>query len=453
MEAILEMIDEGIHVIDLEGKTIFYNHVAASHDGMNVSEVVGVPLLQAFPGLTKQSSTLLRVIGTGKPIYHHEQSYVNLYGKKIETINTTLPLYVDDRLIGAVEIAKDYSSLKQLSERLVDIQTAEKKDTVKRVISNSTVYSFRDLLTNSPAFQHIILKGKRAAQSSSSVLVYGESGVGKELFVQSIHNESNRRHAPFIAQNCAALPESLLESLLFGTAKGSYTGAVERQGLFELANGGTLFLDELQSMPIELQAKLLRVLEDGVVRRIGGTKSIVVDVRVITAMNVDPKKALEENKLRPDLYYRLNVLSYELPPLRERREDILLLAHHFLHEFNRKLGRNIQGMDREVQHFLKQYHWPGNVRELKHAMEYMMNHADTNLLTGKDLPSFLQNNGMPRLKLLPLREALKETESKLIEEALLQTNGNVLQASKLLNIPRQTLQYKIQKHKPSFFPD
>lgn len=453
MEAILEMIDEGIHVIDLEGKTIFYNHVAASHDGMNVSEVLGVPLLQAFPGLTGQSSTLLRVIGTGKPIYHHEQSYVNLYGKKIETINTTLPLYVDDRLIGAVEIAKDYSSLKQLSERLVDIQTVEKKDTAKRVISNSTVYSFSDLLTNNPAFQHIILQGKRAAQSSSSVLVYGESGVGKELFVQSIHNESHRRRSPFIAQNCAALPESLLETILFGTAKGSYTGAVERQGLFELANGGTLFLDELQSMPIELQAKLLRVLEDGVVRRIGGTKSIVVDVRVITAMNVDPKKALEENKLRPDLYYRLNVLSYELPPLRERREDILLLAHHFLHEFNRKLGRKIQGMNQEVQHFLKQYHWPGNIRELKHAIEYMMNHADTNLLTGKDLPSFLQSNGINRLKLLPLREALKETESKLIKEALLQTNGNVLQASKLLNIPRQTLQYKIQKHKPSFPPD
>ena len=153
--------------------------------------------------------------------------------------------------------------------------------------------------------------------------------------------------------------------MLFGTAKGSYTGAVERQGLFELANGGTLLLDELQSMPIELQAKLLRVLEDGVVRRIGGTKSTVVDVRVITAMNIAPENALDENKLRPDLYYRLNVLSYELPPLRQRQEDILLLANHFLKEFNRKLSRKVEGMDQEVECFLQQYHWPGNVQGTK----------------------------------------------------------------------------------------
>lgn len=445
MEAILEMIDEGIHVIDMDGKTTYYNKIAASHDGMSVEEVLGVPLLQAFPELTIHSSTLLRVIQTGKPIYHHEQSYVNIHGNKIETLNTTLPIYVDDKLIGAVEIAKDYSSLKQLSERLVDIQSHEKKENIKR--SNSTVYTFDDLLTTNQEFKQLIIQGKKAAKSSSSVLVYGESGVGKELFVQSIHNKSNRKDSSFIAQNCAALPESLLEALIFGTAKGSYTGAVERQGLFELANGGTLFLDELQSMPIELQAKLLRVLEDGVVRRIGGTKSTVVDVRVITAMNVAPENAIEENKLRPDLYYRLNVLSYELPPLRKRQEDILLLAEHFLNDFQRKLGRKIEGMEPELQHCLQQYHWPGNVRELKHAMEYMINHSETNWLQLDDLPPFLQKKIEVNSKLSSLRETLKDTESKLINEALLLTNGNVLQASKLLSIPRQTLQYKIQKYK------
>lgn len=453
MEAILEMIDEGIHVIDMEGKTIFYNQIAASHDGMNVAEVLGVPLLKAFPQLTEQSSTLLRVIHTGKPIYNHEQSYINLHGNKIETINTTLPIYVDDKLIGAVEIAKDYSSLKQLSQRLVDIQSSEKKDQTKRKVSNSTVYTFDDLLTNNQEFKQLISQGKKAACSSSAVLVYGESGVGKELFVQSIHDASNRRYSPFIAQNCAALPESLLEALLFGTAKGSYTGAVDRQGLFELANGGTLFLDELQSMPIELQARLLRVLEDGVVRRIGGTKSTVVDVRVITAMNVAPERALAEKMLRPDLYYRLNVLSYKLPPLRQRKEDILLLTHHFLNEFNRKLGRTVEDISLEVEHFLQHYHWPGNVRELKHAIEYMLNHTESDFLQLKDLPPFLQNQSEKEWKLIPLREKLQETESKLITEALLRTNGNVLQASKLLEIPRQTLQYKMKKYKPSFFPE
>ncbi|USK58460.1 sigma-54 interaction domain-containing protein [Peribacillus asahii] len=444
LEAILASIDEGIHVIDLEGNTIFYNEVAAANDGMKVSEVLNVPLLQAFPSLTEKSSTLLQVIQTGKPIYHKEQSYMNIHGKKIETVSSTLPIYVDDMLIGAVEIAKDYSSLKELSQRLIDIQASGKP---KKAQANSTVYTFSDLLTNNPDFQQIISQGKKAAQSSSSILVYGESGVGKELFVQSIHHASPRRTSPFIAQNCAALPESLLESLLFGTAKGSYTGAVERQGLFELANGGTLFLDELQSMPIELQAKLLRVLEDGVVRRIGGTKSTVVDVRVIAAMNVPPKKAIEASQLRPDLYYRLNILSYELPPLRKRPEDIFLLSEHFIEEFNRKLRRHIEGISNDVRELLLHYHWPGNVRELKHAIEYMINTAETKELTIADVPLFLQNHSPEAAKLLPLREALKETESKLITEALLQTNGNVLQASKLLNVPRQTLQYKIQKYR------
>lgn len=446
MEAILNGIDEGIHVIDLEGKTIYYNHVAAAHDGMKVSEVLGKQLIMAFPDLNETTSTLLRVIHTGKPIYNKAQSYVNLHGRKIETINSTLPIYVDDKLIGAVEIAKDYSRLKHLSEQLLELQANKTKKLMRQVAANSTVYSFDDVLTINPVLKAILIQGKKAAQSSSSVLVYGESGVGKELFVQSIHRASTRSHAPFIAQNCAALPESLLEALLFGTAKGSYTGAVDRQGLFELSNGGTLFLDELQSMPIELQARLLRVLEDGVVRRIGGIKSTVVDVRVIAAMNIDPKLALEQNKLRPDLYYRLNVLSYELPPLRKRQEDILLLSSYFIEEFNQKLGLKVKDIHKEVQQLFQQYHWPGNVRELKHAIEYMMNHTETDILSLKDTPPFLENHKTSSMQLQPLREALKETESQLIAEALFQTKGNVLQASKLLNIPRQTLQYKIQKH-------
>lgn len=280
LEAILETIDEGIHVIDPKGQTIFYNGVAANLDGMKRSEVLGKPLLEAFPSLNHKSSTLLRVIKSEKPIYNYSQSYVNAHGRIIETLNTTLPIYVDGFMIGAIEIAKDYSSLKQLSERLADLESSLKtiKSPQSKTTGNGGLYSFTEILTSDKGFKGLISQGKKAARSTSSVLVYGESGVGKELFVQSIHQESSRSKEPFIAQNCAALPESLLESLLFGTAKGSYTGAVERQGLFELANGGTLFLDELQSMPIDLQAKLLRVLEDGFIRRIGGTKSVQVNV-------------------------------------------------------------------------------------------------------------------------------------------------------------------------------
>lgn len=446
LEAILESIDEGIHVIDLDGKTIFYNEIAAGHDGMKAEEVLGRSVLEAFPSLTSSTSTLLQVIKTGKPIYHKEQAYVNAHGKKIETINSTLPIYVDKRLIGAVEIAKNYSSIKQLSERLLELEAERKRGHSKKVESHSTVYSFSDIITKNHEFLSLIEQGKKAAKSTSPVLIYGESGVGKELFVQSIHQASRRNKAPFIAQNCAALPEPLLESLLFGTAKGSYTGAVDRQGLFELANGGTLFLDELQSMSLEIQAKLLRVLEDGVIRRIGGTKSTFVDVRIIAAMNIPPKSVLEEAKLRADLYYRLNVLSYELPSLRKRPEDIPILAQHFINEFNKKLGINIEGIDDEVIHLLRKYHWPGNVRELKHAIEYMVNHTESNWLTSEVVPKFLIQKEVLKEEFISLREALRETESKLIQEALVQTSGNVLQAAKLLKVPRQTLQYKIQKH-------
>ena len=447
LEAILETIDEGIHVIDPKGQTIFYNQVAANHDGMKRSEVLGKPLLEAFPSLNHKSSTLLRVIKSEKPIYNYSQSYVNAHGRIIETLNTTLPIYVDGFMIGAIEIAKDYSSLKQLSERLADLESSLKtiKSPQRKTTGKGGLYSFTEILTSDKGFKGLISQGKKAARSTSSVLVYGESGVGKELFVQSIHKESGRSKEPFIAQNCAALPESLLESLLFGTAKGSYTGAVERQGLFELANGGTLFLDELQSMPIDLQAKLLRVLEDGFIRRIGGTKSVQVNVRIMAAMNIDPKKAVSENRLRPDLFYRLNVLSYELPPLRERIDDIELLSEHFISIFNSKLGLSIKGMDEKTKDFFRKYHWPGNVRELKHTIEFMMNHTENDVMNLEDLPQFLKKRN-PSEKILPLREAMIEMETKLITEALLQTNGNVVQASKLLQIPRQTLQYKIKKH-------
>lgn len=447
LEAILASIDEGIHVIDPKGQTIFYNTVAAKHDGMKVEEVLGKPLLDAFPSLNHKSSTLLRVIQTEKPIYHYKQSYVNVHGRIIETFNTTLPIYVDGFIMGAIEIAKDYSSLKELSERLSDLENSLKKTpSTEKITTNGTLYTFTDILTNDDSFKDLITKGKKAARSSSSVLVFGESGVGKELFIQSIHHSSDRRKEPFIAQNCAALPENLLDSLLFGTSKGSYTGAVDRQGLFELADGGTLFLDELQSMPIDLQAKLLRVLEDGFVRRIGGVRSVQVDVRIMTAMNIDPKVAVEKNMLREDLFYRLHVLSYELPPLRERKEDIILLIHHFILEFNQKLGRSIKGMDEETKAFLLSYHWPGNVRELKHTIEFMMIHTDKDILTEEELPQFLIKSLVSKGKILPLRKAMKNMELQLITEALLQTDGNVFQASKLLEIPRQTLQYKIKKH-------
>jgi len=448
VEALLKVIDEGIHVINTDGRTIFYNKVAAAHDGMEVEEVIGKHLLEAFPSLTAKSSTLLQVIEGGKPLYHQNQSYINKHGQTIETINTTLPIYVNGELVGAVEVAKDYTTLRKLYDRLLDLEQkiSPVKDTRKRNIGAH--YTFDHIITQNEPFKKLINQGRKAARSSSSILVYGESGTGKELFVHSIHQASPRRNQPFIAQNCAAIPDSLLESILFGTSKGSYTGAVERAGLFELSNGGTLFLDEIQAMSPMLQTKLLRVIEDGVNRRVGSTKSSIVDVRVIAAMNIHPETAVKDNLLREDLYYRLNVLSFHLPPLRKRQEDIVLLADYFLKHFNRQLNMNVVGFNEELLLVLKQHNWPGNVRELKHCIEYMMNIAESKLLQLDDLPSFFkQGYHKDRIYIPPLREAIQEKERELIEQALAFTKGNILKAAKLLKIPRQTLQYKIKNQK------
>ncbi|MCM3568824.1 sigma-54-dependent Fis family transcriptional regulator [Neobacillus mesonae] len=450
LAAILKSIDEGIHVVNTEGRTIFYNEVAAKHDGMEVKEVLGKHLIAAFPSLTEESSTLLKVVKTGKPIYNQTQVYVNVHGTRIDTMNTTLPIFVENEIIGAVEIAKDYSRMKMLAERLLDLQKGFKKSTRKRT-ARQINYTLNDLLTVSPPFLKMKEEARKLAKSDSPILVYGESGTGKELFVQGIHHESLRADGPFIAQNCAAIPETLLESILFGTSKGSYTGAVERKGLFELADGGTLFLDELHAMPIELQAKLLRVLEDGIIRRVGGSENIIVNVRVIAAVNMHPRKALEEQKLRSDLYYRLNVFTFSLIPLRERKEDIRYLTNYFMGFFNNQLRKNIQGMEDKLELFFMDYYWPGNVRELKHTIEYMMNICEEEKLGFNDLPVMLKQQASPMRKLkqkldsLSLRKNVDELEKTLIGKAMEQANGNINQAAKLLEVPRQTLQYKLKK--------
>lgn len=452
LTAILKTIDEGIHVVNTEGVTIFYNQVAAKHDAMEVNEVLGKPLLSVFPSLTNETSTLINVMKTKKPIENKPQAYVNYYGQNIETINTTLPLFMKGKLIGAVEIAKDYSKIKQMSERLLQLQTEMKQNRPSNKKGKNNKYTFADIVTKNISFQQTIAEATRLAKSDSPILVFGESGTGKELFVQGLHYASNRANEAFIIQNCAAIPETLLESILFGTVKGSYTGAVDRPGLFELADGGTLFLDELNSMSIELQAKLLRVLEDGMIRRVGSTKNNSVNVRIIAAMNENPRKAVELKRLREDLFYRLNVFTFELLPLRKRKDDILYLASTFIDHFNHSLSKRVKAIDSQITELFLEHQWPGNVRELKHTIEYMMNVCNGETLQWNDLPALLkhkfsekkQQNEL-KVESLSLKANLEELEQQLISKALSLTNGNIKKAAEFLCIPRQTLQYKLQK--------
>ncbi|PYZ99172.1 sigma-54-dependent Fis family transcriptional regulator [Alteribacter lacisalsi] len=449
LNAILHSIDEGIHAVDRNGMTVYYNRIAAEHDGLDVHDVLGKPLLSVFPSLSEETSTLLQVMARGEPIYNQPQTYRNMKGKLIDTVNTTLPLYSEGEIIGSLEIAKDLSRVKDLSLKLLDLQAKvdDRSAKAKKVTGNERLYTFDHIHSSSDEMKELIHKAEKVAHTSSPVFVYGETGTGKELLVQSIHNASQRRNQPFISQNCAAIPASLLESILFGTAKGSFTGAEEREGFFELAHGGTLFLDEVHTLPVELQAKLLRVLEDGIVRRVGSNQSYQTDVRIITASNENPEKLLSENRLRADLYYRLNVVSFRLPPLRERRSDILLLTEHFISMFNYKFNKLLAGISKETEAVLVSYDWPGNIRELKHAVEAAMNISDTDTIELNHLPSYISaRKSQNHYCGMSLKDEVEKHERSLIERALKQTDGNVKKTARILNVPRQTLQYKISKY-------
>lgn len=289
LQEVLHSIDEGIHVVNTEGITIFYIPVAAALDGMAVEEVLGTHVLEAFPSLTNKTSTLMQVLQTGQPIYNQRQTYTNRYGKRIVTINSTIPLRVGGRLAGALEVSKDVTRIQELAEQVIDLRRRIRKPGRKTAASEPRLFRFEEILTRNLQMMKAIERAKRAAATRSPVLVVGETGTGKELIVQSIHSASPRRDQPFIAQNCAAIPSSLLEGILFGTVKGAFTGAEDRPGLFELADGGTLFLDEIQAMPADLQAKLLRVLEEGAVRRVGEGNARWVDVRILSPpMRIPP---------------------------------------------------------------------------------------------------------------------------------------------------------------------
>jgi len=317
---------------------------------------------------------------------------------------------------------------------------------------NPVRYTFNDIIGNHESIVRLKVMGQRVAASSSSVLVIGETGTGKELLVQSIHSASERKNGPFVAQNCAALPATLLESILFGTVKGSFTGADNRPGLFELAEGGTLFLDEVNSMPLELQSKLLRVLQDGTVRRIGDSKSRQVDTRIISCTNVNPEEAVRNKELRLDLYYRLNVVTLKVPPLREHKEDISMLTRHFVSMYNRKFGCKVSGISEETYQIFHTYSWPGNIRELQHAIEHAMNIVDGKVIELEHLPSHLlqwvgsQTGDECSLQLdgSSLSEVLNNVEKKYLTDAMEKFGGNISRAAVQLGLPRQTLQYKLK---------
>lgn len=281
-------IDEGIHVVDADGKTIIYTQNMATLEKTQCEDVIGKPFREVFSDIPEEESTLLRALKKGEPTLNKQQTYQNQYGKEITTVNSTVPIVENDgTVVAALEIAKDITKIKELSNTVLELQRESIPEHKAKPLKIKH-YSFEDIIGISDKLLEQLDIAKRATKTDAAVFIFGETGTGKELMAQSIHFGSDRKNKPFLAQNCAALPETLLEGILFGTAKGGFTGAVDRAGLFEQVNGGTLLLDEISAMPYELQSKLLRVLQESYIRRVGGGKDIPIDVRIIATVNEDP---------------------------------------------------------------------------------------------------------------------------------------------------------------------
>lgn len=443
LESLISNLKEGIHIVDSKGKTIYYNHAMENIEGMKSEDVMGKEIQEYLRDI--EHSTILGSLKSGHTYRDTIQNYSNGAGKIITSVNSTIPVMVDGKVEAVIEIARDMTQIKKLNETICQLENKSK--------SKKNYYTFNDIIGSSKVLNEEILKSKRASISNSSVLIYGETGCGKELFAQGIHYEGIRRDKPFIAINCAAIPSALLEGMLFGTVKGSFTGAENKKGLFEEAHRGTILLDEINSMDPYLQSKLLRVLQDGYIRPLGSNKIIDVDVRIIATINEEADKLIREGKLRKDFYYRLSVIKVMIPPLRERKEDISQLCDFFINYYNGILYRNVKGISEDIMEGFLNYSWPGNVRELKNNIESAMNMVeDGEILTkecfGNKINSVVEVTAEEGFRGdVPLNEYIDSLEKNIIEKSYKKNNKNITKTSEELKISRQNLQYKLKKYK------
>lgn len=444
-EELFDRIFEGLHIVDDKGITLFYNKTCEELDGISAGNVIGRSILELYPNLSKSNSTFFKALKTGRELLSHECKYSSMGKKNIRILSSTIPLFVEGELAGAAEIVHDIKNKQNLSGNLSEMTERMKRSRK----SLQAQYSFDDIIGENAELKKTIALAKQAAKTDLPVFIFGETGTGKELFAQSVHNGSVFSKGPFVAVNCAAIPDNLLESLLFGTVKGAFTGAENRAGLLEHAAGGSVFFDEVQALSSQMQAKLLRTLQEKTFQRVGSVEQIPFQARVISATNIAPEKAVAENALREDLYYRLCVFVVTIPPLKDRKDDLLLLSRYFLQDFNSKTGKEYRGIHPDSMRSFQNYHWPGNVRELEHLLlsQSIINDPDergllkiepysSSRLPQKELPTFSGKN---------LPEILLEVERRAVMQALQEHDSNVTRASAALGITRQSLQYRMSK--------
>ena len=419
------------------------------------SDYLNRNLFEVYPTLIRSESSIVECIHSRKIVIKENQVFVDMYGNVYNTKNLTIPIIKKGKVVGAIELSKDITSIDDDIQSKLKIKSGA--ETSMEMNNTFEKITFDEIITSNKDMDKNIERAKIYATSESPVLIYGETGTGKEMFVQAMVYHSDRKNEKFVAQNCAAIPESLFESLLFGTEVGAYTGAKKTKGLFEIAHGGTLFLDEINSIPLNLQAKLLRVLQDRKIRAVGSVTEKKVDVKIIAAMNMDPMEAIKMKVLREDLFYRLSSGTLRLLPLRERIEDIPIYIHEFINLFNNMYKKNVMGISHELMKLFMNYQWKGNVRELKHIIEAMVSIADYKTLEIAHLPIYMKNslkdidekNEIQKQEFTSfasLNDTVKKVETDIIIKALVHARGNLTKAGELLIIPRQTLKYKINQY-------
>ncbi len=452
LEQVINNSYDGILVTDITGKILLANAAAVLPMQKTTEEVIGMNVTKLVEEGTYDRSTTMEAIKTRSQV----TGLVNLVsGKKV--MSTSIPLYNEN---GEIAMVITNTRSKDLIENFMDALEEERKNTAhyKSIIHYLDDAQHQVLIAKSPNMLEIVQRANLIAKADSSVLILGESGSGKEVIARHIHHQSPRHKEPFIAVNCAAIPHDLMESEFLGYEKGAFSGAHPQGkiGFFQMAHKGTLFLDEIAELPLDMQSKLLRVTESREFRRVGGTKLISTDVRLITATNKDLKQLVQKDLFREDLYYRLNVIPVTLPPLRERPEDIIILAESFLSEFNKKYGFNKTFSSKTID-TLRNYSWPGNVRELRNVIERLVIISSEKKILDLDLEDEKKEAPKPQSNTAPfntskassqesLKEVVKEFELQYINQVLQECNGRIGETANRLGIHR-TLLYKKLHHK------
>jgi PAS domain S-box-containing protein len=440
-DKILNLLNDGLMIVAPNGAIRFINRALENLLGYKRSEMIGKPCLMldcdaCEPLVSKTRKAWCTLFDKGKELQKDclmvkkDGSYAPVIKKASLLYNST------GEILGALEIFTDVSNLRKLDNEL--------KRLSRRLYGNK---GFQGIIGQTSSVKKMLSVVEKAADSDAPVIILGESGTGKELVAQAIHNLSKRRHGPFVKVNSAALNQALLESELFGHIKGAFTGAYRhRMGRFEYADGGNLFLDEIGDLPHSVQVKLLRVLESKKIERVGDQEPIGVDVRIISATNKNLKELIEKGKFREDLFYRINVIPINLPPLRERMDDVPLLVKSFVEQMQMLTKKEITGLTAEAMHLLMTYRWPGNVRELKAALEYAFVIKDSGLIGPPDLPGYVHENADVDICHALPNSGIECEEKTALIEALKKSMGNKSQAARILGISRGTVWNRMRKY-------